>query len=73
VTRLAALVASGLLGLTLGCGKYGAPVRAGAEPQPEKKPGFEIPLPTVRESEPAAPAAPLPPPSEEEPPPEGAP
>jgi hypothetical protein len=75
VTRVAASVACLLLGLALACGKYGPPVRAGAEPA-AKKPAVAIPLPVVPEGETRrpAPAEPAPAPeTEEEPPPEGAP
>ncbi len=66
-----------LMCLALGCGKYGPPVRAGAEQPPERKPSFELPLPSapaettpLSKPEPAPePAAPI----EEEPPLEGAP
>jgi diaminopimelate epimerase len=44
-----------LMSLALGCGKYGPPVRAGAEQEPARKPSFEVPLPVIRE--PAAPEA----------------
>jgi hypothetical protein len=61
-----------LLSSALGCGKYGPPVRAGAEEVPARKPSFEVPLPLVPEQ--AAPeAAPAVPEVEEEPPPEGTP
>ena len=63
-----------LLGLALGCGKYGPPVRAGAEETPARKPSFEVPLPVVPEQTPEAAPRPVPVPEvEEEPPPEGAP
>jgi len=61
-----------VLGVALGCGKYGAPVRAGAEEVPARKPSFEVPLPLVPEQT-APEAAPAVPEVEEEPPPEGAP
>jgi hypothetical protein len=72
VNRSAAALLCLLLGVALGCGKYGPPVRAGAEAVPARKPSFEVPLPVVPEQ--AAPAtAPAVPEVEEEPPPEGAP
>ncbi len=76
--RFAASLACLLLGLALACGKYGPPVRAGAEPAAAKKPAVAIPLPVVPEGEsrhpaPPEPAPPPAPESEEEPPPEGAP
>jgi hypothetical protein len=79
VTRAAAL--SLLFVFALGCGKYGAPVRA-AEVQPEKPPPkLELPVPVPGAEPPAeapAPDAPAPPPEpsaepEQEPPLEGAP
>ena len=60
-----------LLGLALGCGKYGPPVRAGAEETPARKPSFEVPLPMAPERAPEA--APPVPEVEEEPPLEGTP
>ena len=77
MTRLAASLACLVLGLVLACGKYGPPVRAGAEPA-ARKPSVGIPLPIVPEGESRHPAPPQPAPapapdSEEEPPPEGAP
>jgi len=60
-----------LLGVALGCGKYGPPVRAGAEKVPARQPSFEVPLPVIPEAAPEA--APDVPEVEEEPPPEGAP
>jgi hypothetical protein len=75
---LASVLGGLLLGLLVGCGKYGPPVRAGEEKQPESEPRIEIPLPSAaEEGAPApgagAPAAQPPPPLEAEPPPEGAP
>ena len=60
-----------LLGVALGCGKYGPPVRAGAEEVPARKPSFEVPLPVIPEAAPEAAPAVLE--VEEEPPPEGTP
>jgi hypothetical protein len=60
-----------LLLCALGCGKYGPPVRAGAEEAPAHPPSFEVPLPPVPEQAPEA--APAVPEAEEEPPPEGTP
>jgi hypothetical protein len=60
-----------LLGVALGCGKYGPPVRAGAEKVPAPKPSFEVPLPVIPEAAPEP--APDVPEVEEEPPPEGTP
>ena len=83
MTRAAAL--SLLLGFALGCGKYGAPVRAAqVEAAAEKPPAkLELPVPAPgAEPPPEAPAppaeAPAPPPEssaepEQEPPPEGTP
>ena len=68
-TRLGGL----LLGLLLGCGKYGPPVRASEMKPPEPEPRIEIPLPAASEEEAPAPDATPAPPSEEEPPLEGAP
>jgi hypothetical protein len=62
-----------LLGVALGCGKYGPPVRAGAEPPPARKPIFEVPLPVMMPEQTAPEAAPAVPELEEEPPPEGTP
>ena len=59
-----------LMGVALGCGKYGPPVRAGAEPAPARK--VEVPLPVVPKQR-APEAVPAVPEVEEEPPPEGAP
>jgi hypothetical protein len=60
-----------LLGVALGCGKYGPPVRAGAVEKPAPKPSFEVPLPLLPEQAPEA--APAVPEVEVEPPLEGAP
>jgi hypothetical protein len=62
-----------LLGLALGCGKYGPPVRAGAEETPARTPSFEVPLPLVPEPAPEAAPPVLVPEVEEEPPLEGTP
>jgi len=71
-----ALLGALLLGLLLACGKYGPPVRASEEKQPEPEPRIEIPLPAVSDEqapESSAPPPPAEPPIEEEPPLEGAP
>jgi hypothetical protein len=57
----------------LGCGKYGPPLRAGAEKPPEKKPSFEVPLPSAPPEAAPEPAPEATPALEEEPPLEGAP
>ena len=76
MTRRLAAIACPLLCLLLACGKYGAPVRAEAEPKPESKQSVETPLPALPERGAPDPDAPLPatePPIEKEPPPEGSP
>jgi hypothetical protein len=70
VTRWPRALAVLCAGLWLACGKYGPPLRASEQQQPETKRSFEIPLPSTVEPAPAAEPAP---PSEQEPPPEGAP
>jgi hypothetical protein len=76
VRRLAASLAGLVLILALACGKYGAPVRASAEAEPERKAGSVIPLPLAPagETRRSGPEERAPDPErEEEPPPEGAP
>ena len=61
-----------LLASAAACGKYGPPVRAGAEAPPKQQPNIQVPLPQVTPA--PAPAGSAPEPKvEEEPPPEGAP
>ena len=72
MNRIGSVLLYLLLGLGLGCGKYGPPVRAGAEPPPARRQGFEVPLPVVPEQSPPE-TTPTVPEVEEEPPLEGAP
>jgi hypothetical protein len=74
VNRSAAVLLILLLAGTLACGKYGPPVRAGAEPAAkERKPSFDLPLPSAPTVTPPGAATEPVPPIEQEPPLEGMP